>query len=201
MTPFEAAFGRKPSLKGLREWGERMYVRIEGGTKLGGRVKEGRWLGIDEESKGVRVYWPDTKTVTVERNVTYNNSSVERFEEEQVTLEQNKTVDDLPFENPENLPDEEDLPIEDTPELPDAEALNKRIRKPTQKVADLLGGKGTWSGSGKRTVLAPGIQQPTDDWAANIADCIDEYALAAEVKDTEALEPRNLAEAKMRPDW
>ena len=52
MTPFEAAFGKKPDLRGVREWGERVYVRIEGGTKLGGQVREGRWIGIDDESKG-----------------------------------------------------------------------------------------------------------------------------------------------------
>ena len=38
MTPFEVAFGKKPDLKNVREWGEKVYVRIEGGTKLGGRV-------------------------------------------------------------------------------------------------------------------------------------------------------------------
>ena len=30
---------------------------------------------------------------------------------------------------------------------------------------------------------------------------MDEYALAAEIGETEALEPRNLAEAKKQPDW
>ena len=38
MTLFEAAFGKKPDLKNVHEWGEKVYVRIEGGTKLGGRV-------------------------------------------------------------------------------------------------------------------------------------------------------------------
>ena len=33
------------------------------------------------------------------------------------------------------------------------------------------------------------------------ADCVDEYALAAEIGETEALEPHNLAEAKKWPDW
>ena len=56
MTPYEAAFGKKSNLKGLRKWGEKMWVRVEGGNKLGGRVREGRWLGVDEQSKGVRVY-------------------------------------------------------------------------------------------------------------------------------------------------
>src|SRR5271168_5309901 len=37
MTLFEAAFGRKPNLKGVRE---NVYVRVEKGTKLGGRVQE-----------------------------------------------------------------------------------------------------------------------------------------------------------------
>jgi len=41
MTPYEVAFGKKPNLKGLREWGEKVWVRIEGGNKLGGRVREG----------------------------------------------------------------------------------------------------------------------------------------------------------------
>jgi hypothetical protein len=75
-TPFEAAFNKKPNLKDIREWGEKVLVRVEDGNKLGGRVREGRWIGVDEQSKGVRVrkgrwigvdkqskgvrvYWPD----------------------------------------------------------------------------------------------------------------------------------------------
>ena len=42
MTPYEAAFGKKPDLKDVREWGEKVWVRMESGTKLGGRVKVGR---------------------------------------------------------------------------------------------------------------------------------------------------------------
>src|SRR6266540_6098574 len=74
ITPYEAAFGKKPNLKGVREWGEKVWVRVEKGDKLSGRVRKGHWLGIDEESKGVRVWWPDTKTVGFERNVYYDNS-------------------------------------------------------------------------------------------------------------------------------
>jgi hypothetical protein len=37
MTPFEAAFGKKPNLKGLQEWGERVWVRV----RLGISWKEG----------------------------------------------------------------------------------------------------------------------------------------------------------------
>lgn len=40
---------------------------------------------MDDESKGVRVYWPDTKTLTVERNTYFDNSSVSHLEGEQNT--------------------------------------------------------------------------------------------------------------------
>ena len=73
MTPYEAAFGKKLNLKGVREWGEKVWVRVEKGDKLSGRVHKGHWLGIDEESKGVRVWWPDTKTVGIECNIYYDN--------------------------------------------------------------------------------------------------------------------------------
>ncbi len=66
-TPYEAAFGKKPDLSNVRKWGEKVWVRVEGGDKLGGgRVREGRWMGIDDRSKGVRVFWPEKRTVTVE---------------------------------------------------------------------------------------------------------------------------------------
>ena len=52
MTPFEALTGDKPNLRGLREWGSRVWVRNEKKAKLGGRVDEGVWVGIDDKSKG-----------------------------------------------------------------------------------------------------------------------------------------------------
>jgi len=193
MTPFEAAFGKKPDLKGVREWGEKVYVWIEGGTKLGGRVKEGHWLGMDDESKGTRIYWPDSKTVMVERNIYFNNLLASRFEEEQA-VGFVKTNANLPAEVPTN---EENLDIEDS----DTQAPAKRIQKPSQKVVDLLGGKGAWSISNNKSVLAPGVQQPSHDWTADAASCEDEHVFVAEIRNAEALEPQNLAEAKKQPDW
>ena len=157
-------------------------------------------MGIDDESKGVRIYWPDTKLVTVERNVYYDNSSASRLEEEK-DIGLVKTTADSPdkatvnVSNPNATPD-----TESEAENPVTEPASKRLRKPSQKVADLLAGKGTWSADSPKTALAPGVQQPTD-WAASAVGCEDEYALLAEVGQAEALEPRNLGEAKKRPDW
>jgi hypothetical protein len=64
-TPFEATMGSKPDLTGLREWGEKVWVRTEKGTKLGGCVKEGCWVGFDGNSKGSRIFWPDSRTISV----------------------------------------------------------------------------------------------------------------------------------------
>ena len=96
MTPFEAAFGKKPHLRGVCEWGEQVYIQIEGGTKLGGQVREGRWLGMDDKSKGACIYWSDSKTVTVEQNISYDSLSAHRFEEEIETVAINKTTADSP---------------------------------------------------------------------------------------------------------
>ncbi|KIJ54268.1 hypothetical protein M422DRAFT_42454 [Sphaerobolus stellatus SS14] len=51
-------------------------MRVEGSNKLGGRVHEGQWLGIDERSKSFWTYWPDTKAVMTERNVYYDRSAM-----------------------------------------------------------------------------------------------------------------------------
>ena len=58
----------------MHEWGEKVWVRIEGGDKLGGHVHEGKWMGIDEQSKGVCMYWPDRMMVGVKHNVYYDKT-------------------------------------------------------------------------------------------------------------------------------
>ena len=96
MTPFEVAFGIKPELKGVHEWGEKVYIRVEGGTKLGEQVREGRWLGLDDKLKGAQIYWPDTKNVTVEQNISYDNTLPGCFEEELEAITISKTTNNSP---------------------------------------------------------------------------------------------------------
>ncbi|PPQ91584.1 hypothetical protein CVT25_012512 [Psilocybe cyanescens] len=109
----------------------------------------------------------------------------------------------------------------------EAESRTKRIRKPTQRVRDLLEGRAVASNLPKGRKVAKGVQLPTpeapvpnvespdaveqprdtvlegegmSDWMM-AADWVEEYALAAEISEAEALEPRSLAEAKKHPDW
>jgi len=55
-TPFEAVFGKKPNLRHVCECGEKVWVHIEEGDKLGRQVKEGHWLGVADQSKGFQIY-------------------------------------------------------------------------------------------------------------------------------------------------
>ncbi|CAA7268571.1 unnamed protein product [Cyclocybe aegerita] len=206
-TPYEAAFGKKPDLREVREWGEKVWVRIEGGNKLGGQVREGRWMGLDEKSKGVRVYWPDKRTVTVERNVYFDKtaSSVSRLEGED-------------WEFIETTPDSTPDGLTSTPSMPsEPETRSKRTQKPTQRLRDILEGRAVLSNRPGAQKVTPGVQLPSeilyalyseagfegeneDGWVM-VADFIDEYAMAAEISEKEALEPRSLAKARTRPDW
>ena len=138
MTPYEAAFGKKPNLHDVREWGEKVWVRVEAGNKLGGCVKEGRWLGLDDKSNGVRVYWPDRQTVSVERNIYFDktHASVQRLEGEDWEFIKSQT--DLPSKTPvsqspeptvppETIPTPDDNPPEDEEIQSEPEIPQKRI--------------------------------------------------------------------------
>ncbi|KAJ2929032.1 hypothetical protein H1R20_g8057, partial [Candolleomyces eurysporus] len=66
-TPLEIASGERPNLSAIQPWGSKILVKDLNAGKLQSRMREGRYLGPDEESLGVRVYWPEKRTVTVER--------------------------------------------------------------------------------------------------------------------------------------
>lgn len=76
MTPYEMLYGNKPHLAGLREWGLKVWVHDSNGTKLDGRAKVGRWIGFDEESNAHRIYWPEKRSVTIERSVKFDDNDV-----------------------------------------------------------------------------------------------------------------------------
>jgi hypothetical protein len=110
-TPYEAAFGKKPDLWQVWEWGDKVWVCVKGGNKLGGWVKEGHWLGVDEQSKGFQVYWPDKRTVSTERNVYHNKTCALVYRLKGEDWEFVKTTTDLPKSS---------TPINPTPTQPTA---------------------------------------------------------------------------------
>ena len=58
-TPIEIMTGNCPNLSNMREWGHKVWVKKTHSSKLGSKVNKGCFVGIDEESKGFRIYWED----------------------------------------------------------------------------------------------------------------------------------------------
>ena len=156
------------------------------GSKLGRRVRDGHWLGVDEQSKRLQMYWPDTKSITVECNVYYDDMSASHNEGEQDEVVITKS--DLPkiLTTPEiTTPD---VQVDDNNS--DVKAPNIHIHKPSKHVQDLLEGNTTWSNWSKAQKLFPGVHLPASDEAeAGIVDwvtnAIDKYALATETTSSE----------------
>jgi hypothetical protein len=68
-TPYETATGIKPDLTGLLEWGSKVWVKRLNAGKLQPQALEARFVGMDDESKGYRIYWPTHRKVSIERDV------------------------------------------------------------------------------------------------------------------------------------
>ena len=72
ITPYEQLYKSKPDLGGVPEWGQRVWVHRDSGSKLDGRATEARWVGFDTNSTHAhRVYWPGKNSVSVERNIKF----------------------------------------------------------------------------------------------------------------------------------
>jgi Reverse transcriptase (RNA-dependent DNA polymerase) len=211
-------------------------VRIEAGDKLGGRVREGQWISYDTRSNGQRIYWPDTRSTTVERNVYFNEkdetagNGLEGEEMSKIvkTHFQPTAAAVPPTLQPIVMPAPAIVPVPAVPPpapiapvAPQPAEHPRREQKPSQRVANLISGKGVTSASRRDPVVAAGIQLPPipessasivevmDDWATMALDCtqydvdnsVNEAGMLAEVCAADAIEPRTLAEAKCLPDW
>ena len=103
-TPYEMKNKRKPHLAGIQEFGVAAYVKDLKAGKLDARAQMGRFVGYDSESKGYRIYWPGKRSITVERDVVFNQNDLRDTEHINVSSgdtlsegERNKVI-----QNPEN---------------------------------------------------------------------------------------------------
>ena len=156
-----------------------MWIWIEGGNKFSGHVCEGWWIGINKQSKGVRVYWPDKRSVTVERNVYYNGTAASASHIKGEIEKIIETKANIPAKHSEmtnalnvSVPSPTiDHPAPAlllrilTPPAPEPTAVEppttKHICKPSQHVADLIEGHGTTSAHPSDPILSHGIQPPS----------------------------------------
>jgi reverse transcriptase-like protein len=215
-TPFELLYKEKPNVGNLHPWGCKVRVHNTSGSKLDGRSSIGRWMGFDAETRdGHRIYWPERRTVTVERSVKFN------FEFEEVVvgvlpLEGERKVDERLTADPERDLDNQTPDVEDPVDDPVSEAQpaggrGQRIRKETKYVRMLKDGSavtGTRVGGVLPRGMRPGTSIPVeedDDKGEDHATAVNcesevEYAMATVVESAEGLQP-TYEEARKRPDW
>ena len=71
-TPYEMVNRKKPYLGGIQEFGVAAYVKDLHAGKLDPRAQKGHFVGYDGESKGYHIYWPEKRSISIERNVVFN---------------------------------------------------------------------------------------------------------------------------------
>jgi hypothetical protein len=76
---------RKPDLSNVCPWGCKAWVKRLDIGKLEPRAELCRFVGIGDESKAFRVYWPGKNCVSIERDVYFNEK--EALEQEEVQIE------------------------------------------------------------------------------------------------------------------
>ena len=75
-TPYEMGHKKKPYLGRIQEFGAATYVKDLAAGKLNARAKKGCFIGYDSESKGYWIYWPEKQSITVKRNIIFNQDDL-----------------------------------------------------------------------------------------------------------------------------
>ena len=221
-TPYEVLHGKPPNLAGLPIWGARLWVHDVSTGKVGIRAKAAHWVGYDPQSKGHRVYWQDSRRITVERNVYFgeedpNPAAVDDVELEgeyqesdkhESTASESADESSEPEDEPASEPEDEPTSEPDEPRTPPSQPAELvappapravRIRKPSAKVSDILEGKSADKDVPRGVQLPlPELVIPTE---ADLTEEVSGMAMAAQIADVEGLDPRSLEEAKRRPEW
>ncbi|MCO5587680.1 hypothetical protein L7F22_041631 [Adiantum nelumboides] len=105
MTPFQAYYGRKPTVSHFRVFGCSAFVHIpkEKRRKLDFKSRKLLFLGYSAESDAYRLYDPDTRTTTVSRDVV--------FDESFITSAEGAAAQPIPILPPPSLPDPPASPV------------------------------------------------------------------------------------------
>jgi len=108
VTPYEAWAGKAPNLKHLRIFGSDAYVHTpkQFTRKFDARASKKIFVGYTEESTNYRVYDPESKKVSIARNVVFNEKvgapsakAEEKEEENEVIFPRPKAEDENEYEN------------------------------------------------------------------------------------------------------
>src|SRR5882757_5791030 len=71
LTPYALAHNSTPNIARAHEFGCKVYVHQMDAGKLEACAEEAIFIGIDDESKAYRIYWPERRRVSAKRNVIF----------------------------------------------------------------------------------------------------------------------------------
>ena len=69
--PHQMVHGSKPDLTDMHRFGCPVYIQVENTGKLNEQVKLCKFVGYDYNSKHYRILWPDTRHISIERNIHF----------------------------------------------------------------------------------------------------------------------------------
>jgi hypothetical protein len=78
-TPYKMVHNSKPKLDDSHEWGTEVYIKIQQADKLEARAKIARWIGHVNSSNGHQIYWPETRKVSIKRNIVFPIQNKPKF--------------------------------------------------------------------------------------------------------------------------
>ena len=218
---YKLLYHKKPDLRNVQEWGSMVWVHTLSGSKLDWRAKEGRWIGLKDESNGNQIYWPDKHLVTVKHSIRFANDNIpsssilitqpiqgekplknpmnqqNNLKNEQTTKEKELT-DNEQLETPVQTQTNVQVPLELI-----ATSRSHWIKRPTRYVKDIQSGIGTADNRPEKPNLPAGIQisEPILDIEGEKEDDSQlEHAMAAAISEIKAINPQSLKEAMRRPD-
>ncbi|KAL1190680.1 Retrovirus-related Pol polyprotein from transposon TNT 1-94 [Cardamine amara subsp. amara] len=101
MTPQEAWSGNKPSVEHFRVWGSLVHVHIsyEKRGKFDDKNTVGIFVGFSEESKGYRIYNPNTKKIMISKDVVFEETKGWNWEEDEINENLSWSDDDAIWED------------------------------------------------------------------------------------------------------
>jgi hypothetical protein len=74
-TPYQILRNKAPDLSHVVLWGVKVWVKVNGVGKLDARGQMGQFVGYDDESKAIRIYWPESRSIRIEHNVLFGKDS------------------------------------------------------------------------------------------------------------------------------
>ncbi len=201
VTPYELLTGNMPELEDIPEWGAVVWVHNMADGKLGDRVKEGRWIGYDCESKGHCIYWQERRAITVERSVVFSKKGLPIIEDlpgVDVFQGESDDEDEEYTHKEENVaPEPIEEPMVEVPKEPTNLTLpelrcSERNKQPSRYVKDIQSGEFS---TGTKEKLPKGLQIPA------MEEEISSLAMSVRMDEASGLLLTSLNEAMKSPDW